>query len=207
MPAKKKPAVTTPLQLLEQLSGDLLKYFEKACGKALDEAEGLLAELEKERARSQDKLHKAQEKRAAAVEAGKPKAQAKAEARIAELDTLLAQLQVRQQQLLTYLAQLRRDSDRGLQLAKGIREVELSARAAQQPAPEELAKKAPRRTSQPVARAAAAGAPRVARPRPAAAKPAAPAAAKPKAASKPAASKPAPRRPAAKKTPPTQPSE
>ena len=52
MSAKKKP-VSTPLHLLQQLSGSLLDHLEDACTQALADAEKLLAKLEKQRVMAQ----------------------------------------------------------------------------------------------------------------------------------------------------------
>ena len=57
MSAKQKP-VNTPLHLLQQLSGSLLEHLESACSQALADAEKLLAKLEKQRGKAQEKLHK-----------------------------------------------------------------------------------------------------------------------------------------------------
>ena len=54
MSAKKKP-VSTPLHLLQQLSGSLLEHLEEACSQALADAEKLLAKLEKQRGKAQEK--------------------------------------------------------------------------------------------------------------------------------------------------------
>lgn len=130
MAKSSKPS--TPLQLLEQLSGDLLAHFEKACRRSRKEAERLSSKLEKERVRVQGKLHKAQEKRNAAIEAGKAKAQARAESKLEELETLMTLIEARQQNLRAYLDGLRQDIERSLQLAEGIRAVQQAAAEAQQ---------------------------------------------------------------------------
>ena len=54
MSATKKP-VNTPLHLLQQLSGSLLEHLENACSQALADAEKLLAKLEKQRGKAQEK--------------------------------------------------------------------------------------------------------------------------------------------------------
>ena len=48
MPAKKK-SVNTPLHLLEQLANTLVDHLDKACQLALQDAEGTLGKLEKQR--------------------------------------------------------------------------------------------------------------------------------------------------------------
>ncbi|MFP3498280.1 AlgP family protein, partial [Pseudomonas sp. SIMBA_059] len=77
MSAKKKP-VSTPLHLLQQLSGSLLEHLEDACSQALADAEKLLAKLEKQRGKAQEKLHNGRLKLQDAAKAGKAKAQSKA---------------------------------------------------------------------------------------------------------------------------------
>src|SRR5690606_32275666 len=99
MSAKKsanKKSVSTPLHLLQQLSGSLMELLEDACSKALVDAEKLLAKLEKQRGTAQEKLHKARGKLEDAANAGKNKAQKKAKASVAELEDLLDALKDRQ---------------------------------------------------------------------------------------------------------------
>ena len=91
MSAKKK-SITTPLHLLHQLSASLLEHLENACSQALIDAEKLLAKLEKQRGKAQEKLHKARSKLQDAAVAGKAKAQAKAKDAVAELEELLDSL-------------------------------------------------------------------------------------------------------------------
>lgn len=232
MPAKKK-SVTTPLHLLEQLSRSLVEHLQKACDEAQKEPELLLAKLEKQRGKIQDKLVKARAKLDEAGNAGKAKAQAKARSKLAELDDMLALLQARQSETLTYLAELKRDTEKSLTLAQGVTKVgQAAAQAlvARDKAAAPSAKAPARssaRTARPVAKAAAAkpatapaSAPAATRARkPAAApKPAAAAqpvegkatasrapAARPAASrAKPAAPKPAATRPAAAKKPATR---
>ena len=126
MPAKKN-AVTTPLHLLQQLSKSLVVHLEKACTDAQKEAEILLAKLEKQRGKTQEKLIKARAKLDEAGNAGKSKAQSKARSRLAELDDMLALLQSRQNETLSYLADLKRDAEQSLNLAQGVAQVEKAA--------------------------------------------------------------------------------
>ncbi len=126
MPAKKN-AVMTPLHLLQQLSKSLVVHLEKACTDAQKDAEILLAKLEKQRGKTQEKLIKARAKLDEAGNAGKSKAQTKARSRLAELDDMLAVLQSRQSETLTYLSDLRRDAEHSLTLAQGISQVEKAA--------------------------------------------------------------------------------
>ena len=70
MSATKKP-VNTPLHLLQQLSSSLLEHLENACSTALADAEKLLAKLEKQRGKAQEKLHKSRTKLQDAATAGK----------------------------------------------------------------------------------------------------------------------------------------
>ena len=126
MPAKKN-AVTTPLHLLQQLSKSLVVHLEQACFDAQKDAEILLAQIEKQRGKTQEKLIKARAKLDDAGGAGKSKAQSKARAKLAELDDLLALLQSRQNETLSYLAELKRDAEQSLSLAKGITQVENAA--------------------------------------------------------------------------------
>ena len=121
MPAKKK--ISSPLQLLQQLSHSLVDHLEKACADARKEAEGLLAKLEKQRGKTRDKLVRARSKLEDAGAAGKARAQGKARARIDELENALALLDVRQRETLDYLRNLERDTQRSLELAEGIRQV------------------------------------------------------------------------------------
>ncbi|GEM_PF-5851301 len=126
MPAKKN-AVMTPLHLLQQLSKSLVVHLDKACTDAQKDAEILLAKLEKQRGKTQEKLIKARAKLDEAGNAGKSKAQTKARSRLAELDDMLAVLQSRQSETLTYLSDLRRDAEHSLTLAQGISQVEKAA--------------------------------------------------------------------------------
>ena len=126
MPAKKN-AVTTPLHLLQQLSKSLVGHLEKACTDAQKDAEILLAKLEKQRGKTQEKLIKARAKLDEAGNAGKSKAQSKARAPLAELDDMLALLQARQSETLSYLADLKRDAEQSLSLARGVTQVEEAA--------------------------------------------------------------------------------
>lgn len=122
MPAKNK-SVTTPLHLLEQLSYSLVEHLQKACEDAQKEPELLLAKLEKQRTKTQEKLVKARAKLDEVGAAGKAKAQAKVRSKLAELDDMLALLQARQSETLSYLAELKRDAEKSLTLAQGVTKV------------------------------------------------------------------------------------
>ncbi|WP_417776318.1 AlgP family protein [Stutzerimonas xanthomarina] len=126
MPATKN-AVTTPLHLLQQLSKSLVVHLEKACTDAQKDAELLLAKLEKQRGKTQEKLVKTRAKLDEAGNAGKSKAQSKARSKLAELDDMLALLQTRQSETLSYLADLKRDAEQSLNLAQGVTQVEKAA--------------------------------------------------------------------------------
>lgn len=126
MPAR-KTSVTTPLHLLQQLSSSLVEHLQKACSEAQQDAEMLLAKLEKQRGRTQEKIIKARAKLDESGNAGKAKAQAKARSRLTELDDMLAVLQSRQSETLTYLSELKRDAEQSLQLAQGVTKVEQAA--------------------------------------------------------------------------------
>ena len=201
MSSKKKP-VTTPLHLLQQLSHSLLEHLQDACSAAQADAEKLLAKLEKQRGKAQDKLHDARGKLEAAAAAGKQKAQSKARAAIDELETLLESLQQRQADTRHYILQLKRDAEDSLKLAQGVgkvrdaaakalgaREVaarQVSANAAKPAAKPKTARRPAASTSKAVSKAPAGqAAPR----KPAASK---------AVVAKPAARKPATRQPAAK---------
>lgn len=156
MPAK-KPSVTTPLHLLQQLSNSLVEHLQKACSEAQQDAEMLLAKLEKQRGRTQEKIIKARAKLDEAGNAGKSKSQTKARSRLAELDDMLAVLQSRQSETLSYLSELKRDAEQSMQLAQGVTRVEqaaaqaLAARAKPAASRAPVAKKAPARSARPVA--------------------------------------------------------
>ena len=143
MPAKKK--ISSPLQLLQQLSHSLVEHLAKACADAHKEAEGLLAKLEKQRGKARDKLIRARSKLEDAGAAGKSRAQSKARARIEELEDALALLDVRQRETLDYLRTLERDTRQSLELAEGIRQV---GEAAGQTAMQEEGSAAPARKPQ-----------------------------------------------------------
>ncbi|MFV0453943.1 MAG: AlgP family protein [Pseudomonas sp.] len=211
MSAKKK-TVSSPLQLLQQLSRSLVEHLEKACADAQKEAHDLLAKLEKQRGKTRDKLVRARAKLDEAGAAGKPKAQGKARARIDELDEALALLDVRQGETLAYLADLKRDTQQSLKLAEGIRQVEEAAaqagtapaKTASVAAPSRSRSRSTPRTTSAQAVAKAGGTKPAPAARTAAAKPRATRSttskAKPTVATKPAAAKkPAPRKPAARK--------
>ncbi|HCP28785.1 MAG TPA: transcriptional regulator, partial [Pseudomonas sp.] len=140
MSAKKKP-VSTPLHLLQQLSGSLLEHLEEACSQALADAEKLLAKLEKQRGKAQEKLHNGRLKLQDAATAGKAKSQNKAKKAVAELEELLDSLKDRQTQTRGYIQQLKRDAQDSLKLAQGVGKVReaatkaLDQRAAQAAAP------------------------------------------------------------------------
>lgn len=198
MPAKKN-SVTTPLHLLEQLSYSLVEHLRKACEDAQKEPEQLLAKLEKQRGKTQEKLVKARARLDEAGSAGKTRAQAKARSKLAELDDMLALLQARQSETLSYLADLKRDAEKSLSLAQGVTKV--AEAAAQALAARD---KAAAKTAKAPARSATRST------RPAAAKAAsAPATAtrtrKPAAAAKPAPAQPAANKPAASKAPAARP--
>ncbi|MBV2131825.1 AlgP family protein [Pseudomonas sp. MAP12] len=213
MAIRKKPVIT-PLHLLQQLSHSLLEHLEQACSQALVDAEKLLAKLEKQRGKAQDKLHKTSARLEEAAAAGKAKAQAKARASIAELEELLDTLKQRQAETRDYILQLKTDAEQSLHLAQGVGKVReavgqlLSRREAAAANPPAAAKpRAPRRPAAPTAAAttppvkptrsrrpspaqaaaASTASPAAAAPAPAAAKPAR----KRAAASSPAAAKPA----------------
>ncbi|MFV3340460.1 AlgP family protein, partial [Pseudomonas sp. NY15349] len=190
MSAKKKP-VSTPLHLLQQLSGSLLEHLEDACSQALADAEKLLAKLEKQRGKAQEKLHNGRLKLQDAAKAGKAKAQTKAQKIIGELEELLDSLKERQTQTRSYIQQLKRDAQDSLKLAQGVGKVrEAAAKALDQRAA---------KTAKPASRAAAAKpAAKPAAKATAAAKPAAKATAAAKPAAKPAAKATAAAKPAAK---------
>jgi len=200
MSAKKKP-VSTPLHLLQQLSGSLLEHLEDACSQALADAEKLLAKLEKQRGKAQEKLHNGRLKLQDAAKAGKAKAQSKAQKAIGELEGLLDSLKDRQTQTRTYIQQLKRDAQDSLKLAQGVGKVREAASkaldqravaakaakpaAAKAPAKAAATKPAARTAAKPAAKAATAKAPAKAAAKPAAAKaPAKTAAAKPAATEK-----------------------
>jgi hypothetical protein len=126
MPAK-KTSVTTPLDLLQQLSHSLVAHLEKACSDAQKDAEILLAKLDKQRGKTQEKLIKARANLDDAGNAGKSKAQTRARSKLAELDDMLALLQARQSETLNYLAELKRDAEQSLSLAQGVTQVEKAA--------------------------------------------------------------------------------
>ena len=119
MSANKKP-VNTPLHLLQQLSGSLLEHLETACSQALADAEKLLAKLEKQRGKAQEKLHKSRTKLQDAAAAGKAKAQAKAKGAVKELEDLLDALKDRQSETRNYILNLKRDAQESLKLAQGV---------------------------------------------------------------------------------------
>ncbi|WP_296235393.1 AlgP family protein, partial [Pseudomonas sp. UBA4617] len=146
MSAKKKP-VSTPLHLLQQLSGSLLEHLEDACSQALADAEKLLTKLEKQRGKAQEKLHTGRQKLQDAAKAGKTKAQTKAHKAIGELEELLDSLKERQTQTRSYIQQLKRDAQDSLKLAQGVGKVReaaakaLDQRAAAKPAAKTTAAK------------------------------------------------------------------
>lgn len=123
----RKESVTTPLHLLQQLSHSLVEHLQKACNEARRDAEALLAKLEKQRGKTQEKVVKARARLDEAASAGKSKAQTRARARLTELDDMLALLQARQSETLTYLSDLNRDAEQSLKLAQGITQVENAA--------------------------------------------------------------------------------
>lgn len=169
MPAKKKP-VHTPLHLLQQLSQSLLDHLQEACAQALIDAEKVLAKLEKQRNKAQEKLAARRLKLQIAVEAGKLKAQAKAKQAVAEWEDLLDTLQERQVETRQYIARLKQDTEESLRLAQGIGQVhEAAGRAlAEREAPAQVGPKADkpvaraRKTPAPSSRPAGAGAARLA---------------------------------------------
>uniref|UniRef100_UPI003905A55C AlgP family protein n=1 Tax=Pseudomonas protegens TaxID=380021 RepID=UPI003905A55C len=167
MSASKKP-VNTPLHLLQQLSGSLLEHLENACSQALADAEKLLAKLEKQRGKAQEKLHKSRTKLQDAAAAGKAKAQAKAKTAVSELEDLLDALKERQAQTRSYILQLKRDAQESLKLAQGVgrvkeavakalstRDAQSDAVAAKKPAAKPAAKAPAKSAAKPAAKPAA----------------------------------------------------
>lgn len=126
MSANKKP-VNTPLHLLQQLSGSLLEHLESACSQALADAEKLLAKLEKQRGKAQEKLHKSRTKVQDAAAAGKKKKQAKAHESVTELEELLDGLKDRQAETRAYIVELKRDAQESLKLSAGVGRVREAA--------------------------------------------------------------------------------
>ena len=201
MSSKKKP-VTTPLHLLQQLSHSLLEHLQDACSAAQADAEKLLAKLEKQRGKAQDKLHDARGKLEAAAAAGKQKAQSKARAAIDELETLLESLQQRQADTRHYILQLKRDAEDSLKLAQGVGKVR-DAAAKALGAREVAARQVSASAAKPAAKPKAARRPAASTSKAVSKAPAEQAAPRKPAASKavvakPAARKPATRQPAAK---------
>ncbi len=201
MSSKKKP-VTTPLHLLQQLSHSLLEHLQDACSAAQADAEKLLAKLEKQRGKAQDKLHDARGKLEAAAAAGKQKAQSKARAAIDELETLLESLQQRQADTRHYILQLKRDAEDSLKLAQGVgkvRDAAAKALGAREVAARQVSANAAKPAAKPrTARRPAASTSKTVSKTPAGqAAPRKPAASK-AVVTKPAARKPATRQPAAK---------
>ena len=201
MSSKKKP-VTTPLHLLQQLSHSLLEHLQDACCAAQADAEKLLAKLEKQRGKAQDKLHDARGKLEAAAAAGKQKAQSKARAAIDELETLLESLQQRQADTRHYILQLKRDAEDSLKLAQGVGKVR-DAAAKALGAREVAARQVSASAAKPAAKPKAARRPAASTSKTVSKTPAGQAAPRKPAASKavvakPAARKPATRQPAAK---------
>jgi chromosome segregation ATPase len=127
MAARKKNTVHTPLHLLQQLSSSLLEHLEAACAQAQIDAEKLLAKLEKQRGKAQEKLHDARLKLEDAAANGKAKAQARTHKRIEELEELFDSLQQRQNETRAYIAQLQADAEESLKLAQGIGKVKEAA--------------------------------------------------------------------------------
>lgn len=172
--ASRKQPVTTPLHLLQQLSHSLLEHLEAACSQALVDAEKLLAKLEKQRAKAQDKLHKAGARLEDAAAAGKAKAQAKARTSIAELEAVLDTLKQRQADTRAYILRLKADAEDSLRLAQGVGRVKeavgelLARRESEAQAPAKPAAAGRQRRAAPTKPAVADGA------APAAAKPTAP---------------------------------
>ena len=196
MSSKKKP-VTTPLHLLQQLSHSLLEHLQDACSAAQADAEKLLAKLEKQRGKAQDKLHDARGKLEAAAAAGKQKAQSKARAAIDELETLLESLQQRQADTRHYILQLKRDAEDSLKLAQGVGKVR-DAAAKALGAREVAARQVSASAAKPAAKPKAARRPAASTSKAVSKAPAEQAAPRKPAASKAVAAKPAARKPAAK---------
>ena len=113
------------------------------------DAEKLLAKLEKQRGKAQEKLHKSRLKLQDAATAGKAKAQAKAKEGVADLEELLDALKARQTETRTYILELKRDAQESLKLAQGVGRVKeavgksLSLRAAKPAAKAAAPAKAP----------------------------------------------------------------
>lgn len=126
MSAKKKP-VSTPLHLLQQLTASLLDHFELACAQALADAEKVLAKLEKQRVKVQEKRHKQHERVESAAADGKRKAQARAHANVEALDAALNELQGRQAETRQYIGELKNDIQASLALVQGVSKVREAA--------------------------------------------------------------------------------
>lgn len=122
MPSKKK-TLPTPLHLLKELSDGLVVHLEKACAKALSEAQAGLTRLEIERGKVQEMLQKQHTKLQEAKSLGKTKIETHAKQGMQEAQELLESLKGHQTQVLQYISDLKKDTQESLKLAEGINKV------------------------------------------------------------------------------------
>ncbi len=111
------PLVSSPLGLLQQMTGSLVMYLDKACCKGQKEEDKLLKDLEKERERAQKKLVRVRVRLEKTAMARKHRAHARARLAQDDLEESLRLLQFRQGQLLAYAEQLREESGQAMALA------------------------------------------------------------------------------------------
>jgi len=126
MQAKKK-IVTTPLQLLHELALGVVAHLERACSKALAEAESVAGKLDDQCDKAQLRLFMKRLELQDAVSDGKTRQQARLRKRVDELEERFYSLRDRREEALQYIASLKHDTEESMTLAEGVREVREAA--------------------------------------------------------------------------------
>ena len=123
----RKKIVTTPLQLLHELALGVVAHLERACSKALAEAESVAAKLDDQCDKAQLRLFMKRLELQDAVSDGKTRQQARLRQRVDELEERFYSLRDRREEALQYIASLKHDSEESMTLAEGVREVREAA--------------------------------------------------------------------------------
>lgn len=126
MQARKK-IVTTPLQLLHELALGVVAHLERACSKALAEAESVAGKLDDQCDKAQLRLFMKRLELQDAVSDGKTRQQARLRKRVDELEERFYSLRDRRAEALQYIASLKHDTEESMTLAEGVREVREAA--------------------------------------------------------------------------------
>lgn len=121
---RKSERVATPLHLLQTLTRTLNEHLAEACQQAEDDARKALEKLNRQHAKLDAKLGEAREKVAARERGDEDKSISKAQTKVTELETALAELVQARSTAESYVKQLKADIRQTLKLAKGFERIE-----------------------------------------------------------------------------------